>query len=200
MADFPDKSEPQTPKKEIKPLISGAKPIARPASRRFMDYLLAESPKAIAGRVGRDIIVPRLKGGFEEAVNGFLSGMLWGDGSKPMSNIVRGTVLRSGGINYQGISSQQSGLQQARQANEARSSGNYQDLVCGTQQQAEILLAGMFALLNQYNVVAVGDLYEMANITPAPSDNAYGWVTLDGSRIVKAQEGYVLQLPRPNLI
>lgn len=201
--ELPDKTGmPAAPKKDIKPVISGAVQVKRPATRRFFDFLFAESPKALAAKVGRDVVVPRLKAAFEEAHNSFVSGMLWGDGAnRPMSNIVKGTVLRGGMVNYTAASSSPNMmLQQARQANQSRVGGNYQDLVVPTQQEAELLLTNMYDLLNSYRVVTVGDLYESANITAQPSDNAYGWTSLDGARISKVREGFLLELPRPVLI
>lgn len=202
--DLPNKSEspaPEPPKKDIKQVVTGAKVVDRSARKRFVDFLVAESPKALLGKIGRDIVVPRLKQGFEEAANNFLAGMLWGDSSnRPLPPTVRGTVLRGGGTNYNQLSSQPSALTQAREANVTRSSGNYKDIICPDQQRAEFLLANLYDTLNQYRVVAVGDLYEMAGITPAISDNAYGWTNLDGARISKVREGYLLELPRPSLI
>lgn len=200
--DLPDKSagEPVPKKKVITPVASGAKKVERPATRRFFDFLFAESPKALAGKVARDVLWPRAKAGFEEAANSFLAGMLWGDGvNRPIPNIVKGTVLRGGGMNYNTISTQNS-LSQARLANVSRSVGNYQDLVLPTQQMAEAVLGNMYELLNEYRVVAVADLYEAAGVTPAPSDNAYGWMSMDGSRISKVRDGYLLELPRPSLL
>lgn len=200
--ELPDKSgtQPEPNKKKIKPVVSNAKPVPRPASRRFLDYVFAESPKALGAKIARDVIVPRIKAGFEEAANSFLAGMLWGEGaSRPMSNIVRSAALRGGGVNYAGMSQPQS-INQARQALTTRSSGNYQDLVLPTQNEAEVLLANMYDLHNQYRVVAVADLYELAGISPQISDNSYGWSSLEGARISKVREGYLLELPRPTLI
>jgi hypothetical protein len=201
--DLPNKqAPPDEPKKHIQPLVAEGliTKAPRPMTRRFFDFLFAESPKAIVGRIGKDILVPRAKAGMEEAVNSFVHGMFWGQGSSPLQGIVKGTVLRGGGVNYQAVSSQPSALTQARAANEARSSGAYEDLVCPTQQIAERILAQLFDVFNQYRVVSVADLYEMANITPAPSDNAYGWLSLDSARIIKERDGFVLALPRPTLI
>jgi hypothetical protein len=200
--DLPDKTAAVTPpKKEIKAVVSGAKKVKRPATRRFMDYLIAESPKAIAKKVLDEVVVPRVKAGIEQAFNEFLSGMLWNNSmNRPPSNLVSGPMLRGGGVNYNVISSQQSSLQQARQATVSQSSGNYQDLVLPTQEYAETLLANLIELMNTYRVVAVADLYELAGQTPAISDNSYGWMSLDTARISKVREGFLLELPRPSLI
>lgn len=201
--DLPDKSAQipgvSPPKKEIKQVVSGAKQVKRPATRRFFDFLFAESPKELSRKVGREVVVPRLKASFQEAAGSFLNGLLWGNGSPPMNNIVQGTVLQRNGISYSAMSNPNV-LSQARQANVTASSGNYTDIILPTQQFAETLLANMFELLNRYRVVAVADLYESAGITPAPSDNAYGWSSLEGARIRPVGNGFVLELPRPTLI
>lgn len=200
--DLPDKTAvPAAPKKEIRVIAESATRVKRPATRRFMDYLFAESPRTLGKQVKDNVVVPRLKAAFEEAANGFLSGMLWGDGStKPMSNVVRGAVVRGGAVTYATGVNGSNSVAQARQAVASRDGGNYQDIVLPSQQIAENILAYMYDLLNQYNVVAVADLYESANLTPAPSDNAYGWRGLDGARITKVRDGFCLELPRPHLI
>lgn len=209
--DLPNKQDPKPDppkegaavKKDIKPVVLEGTIVKaqRPATRRFLDYLFAESPQDLVKRVARDTLVPRAKAGVEEALNSFIHGMFWGQGSSPLTGVVKGTVLRGGGVNYNAVSSSPpSGLTMAREANQSRSTGNYQDLVCPTQDVAERILAQLYDVFNQYRVVAVADLYEMASITPAPSDNAYGWLSLDGARITKERDGYVLALPRPSLI
>ena len=206
--DLPNKDQTPTaqsvPKKDITPIMSAgtAKAVSRPSTKRFFGFLFAESPRDLGRKIGREIIVPRLKASFEEAANGFLSGMLWGGGTRPPSGIVSGTVIH-GGTNYRQISTgAASSLDQARQAvtHTTTSSGNYKDVCCPTQQLAEQLLAKMYDLWNQYRLVTVGDLHESAGLTPAPSDNSYGWTSIDGARIVKAREGFVLEMPRPVLI
>lgn len=197
--DLPDKTNPQK-KKVVKPLVESSQEVKRPATRRFFDYVFAESPKDLIKKVARDVLVPRAKAGFEEAFNNFLGGMLWGDPTnRPMSHMVRGTVIRGGSVNYAAISSNPAS--QARLAlPHSSSAGNYRDLVFPTVQDAEIVLGGMYDLLNEYRVVAVGDLMEMSNRPVAISDNSYGWTSLDGARISKVASGYVLELPRPTLI
>lgn len=205
--EFPDKQQPPAnpadiPKKVIHPVVGEGVVVKapRPVTRRFFDFVFAESPKDIAKRVVANTLAPRLKAAGEEAANNFLHSMLWGAGAPPVSSIVKGTVLRGGGNVYAQASTQPSGLQQAREANQARPSGIYQDLTCPTQEVAEQILAQLYDVFNNYRVVSVADLYEMAKIPTSTSDNAYGWLSLDGARITQDKNGYVLGLPRPTLI
>lgn len=201
--ELPDKSIPGQalpPKKVIETTATGVKQVKRPATRRFMDFIFAESPKNMSKKVGRDVVVPQLKQGFQAALNAFVNGMLWGNNQNPGQAFVQGTVLRPGMTSYNAMSQPIGNMQMAHLAVQNQSSGNYTDLNLPNQQMAEATLAQMYSLLNQYRVVAVADLYEMTNITPAPSDNAFGWTNLDGSRIVANGAGFLLMLPRPHQI
>jgi len=196
--DVPDKSQ---PKKQVKRIVppGAAKQASRPASRRFFDFVFAESPKALGKRVFEGTVVPRLKAAGEEAVNSFLHGMLWGGGSAPPSNLVQGAVLRGGGVNYNALST---GVQMPPNAlpNVAAAQGPYSDVIVPSEQFAQAVLAHMFDLYNQYRVVTVGDLYEAAGISSDTQHEGLGWYSLDGSRITKERDGYRIALPRPTTI
>lgn len=200
--DLPNKSDNgqgQPPKKKIEQIVPGAQEASRPATRRLFGFLFAENPGDLGRRIGRDVVVPRIKAGVEEALNSFIHGMFWGGGSNPLQQFAKGTVIRAGGTNYNAISSQPSGLQMAQAASRP-STGPYSDLAFATQQHAEKTLANCYDVLNRYRVVSVADLKEMVGMTPGTQDNAYGWMSLDNARITKTREGYLLEMPRPSLI
>lgn len=201
--ELPDKtvsvtSQP-TPRTPLKPVIPGVVAMKRPATRRFLDFVFAESPKALAAKIGRDMLVPRAKVAFLDAANGFLAGMLLGQ-NNTSANLLGQMNMRGGGMNYQSISSGMTPMAQAMAVTQAQTNVGYQDLVVPTQQNAEILLSNMFALLNKFNAVTVADLKEMANMTPTISDNSYGWRSLEGARIVAERNGFSLQLPKPTIV
>lgn len=206
--ELPDKSKPAPPlhpqqPKRTKPIPGVvAKPASRPATRRFLDYVFAESPKEIGKKVLRDTIAPNLRMGIYQAAEGLLSGIVFG-GQKPIGGGLfnMSPAMRGGGVNYNAISTAQSALQQAAMANQTRPNvGNYRDLAFPTPEAAELAFAGLLQAFNQYRMVAVADLWEIANMSPDPSMNAYGWHSLDGARIVSDRRGYVLELPQPVLL
>ena len=198
--ELPDKTAPPKPVKKVKRVVpaGAAKPASRPASRRFFDFVFAESPKTIGKRVFEGTVVPRLKAAMEEAANSFLHGMLWSGGSAPPSNLVQQAMLRGGGVNYAAISN---GVQQPLLPGViAPSSGPYSDVVLPTEQFAQAVLSQMFDLFNQYRVVTVADLYEASGISSDTPHEALGWYSLDGARISKERDGYRIALPRPTAI
>ena len=198
--DLPDKTQPTPAKKQVKRVVpqGAAKTAKRPASRRFFDFVFAESPKALGRRVIEGTVVPRLKAAGEEAINSFLHGMLWGGGSPPASGLVQQAMLRGGGTNYHAISN---GVAQPLLPGVvAPSSGPYSDVILPSEQFAQAVLAQMFDLFNQYRVVTVGDLYEAAGISSETQHEGLGWYSLDGARITKERDGYRIALPRPTAI
>lgn len=203
--DLPDKSvpAPQQAKKKVQPIKGvSAKVATRPATRRFMDYVFAESPKEIGKKVLRDTVAPNVRMAFYQACEGLLSGLVFG-GNRPAGGglLNMSPAMRGGGFNYNAVSTAQSALQQATMANQARPNiGNYHDLAFPTAEMAELTFAGLIQAFNQYRMVAVADLWEIANMSPEPSMNAYGWHSLDGARIVSDRRGYVLELPPPVLL
>lgn len=209
--EFPNKADgpkpvgsktPIPPKEKKQPVISGAVQVKRPVTRRFVGFLFSESPKSAAARIGTDVLIPQLKMGVEAACHAFIANWFWGNAvNRPTSNLVRQATFRNN-VPYNVISGHvvhQNTVSNAINSRQ-KSTGNYEDLVVASMADAQALLASMVDYLEQYGLVAVGDLYEFANIECAPSDNAFGWTDLSAARIVPGRGGFILELPRPSLL
>jgi hypothetical protein len=203
MPDFPNKTGgagPPVPNKRPKPqpVVSGTK-VKKPLTKRMRDAVFTDNPKALGSQIGKDILVPRLKLGVQEALNSLIAGMLWGNISNQpsLSQRVMGNVLRPH-TPYSQVSSPQAQLQ-AQQAVQ-RTGGNFENVVCPDEMSAANLLAKAMDYIAEYNVMAVGDLYEMATIPTGVSDAAYGWHSIQGARIVQTVDGWELKLPPPSLL
>lgn len=199
--DLPNKSQPpppEIPKKNIQPVIDGgAVKVPKTATKRFFNFVFTGSPKDMFKSVGVNVLLPQGKAVVEAAITTFIHGLLWENGQAPMSNIVKGSVLRGSAQMYHNAQNQPSSLQMVQQQAASRSAGHYEDVVFPTLQNAEAVLAQLYSVMNEYRVVAVADLYEMARIDTSPADNAFGWMSMDGARIIKVREGFLLELPRP---
>lgn len=202
MPDFPNKSggagPPKSNRPKPEPVVSGTK-AKRPMTKRFRTALIGDNPKALGQQIGKDILVPRMKLGIQEALNGLIAGMLWGNiGQQPsLGQRVVGNVLRPQ-TPYSQLSS--SPHQNQAQQSVQRMGGNYENVICPNEQEAAALLAQAMDYLAEYNVMAVGDLYEMARIPTQVSDASYGWHSIQGARIVQTVDGWELKLPQPTLL
>ena len=78
-----------------------------------------------------------------------------------------------------------------------RSGFDFDEIIFETRGDAEAVLDAMYDILNQYKVVSVAELYDLASITTHNyTCNNYGWVDLRGSSVVRVRDGYILKLPR----
>ena len=64
-------------------------------------------------------------------------------------------------------------------------------------QDAEIVLGKMFELLQMYQNVSVGDMYDLAGLTSPNgyTDFKYGWRELNGARVVPFGSKFTISLP-----
>lgn len=211
MENFPDKSggagqlppgSARPPGRGPKPaaVVSGASKARRPFTRRFRDAVFTASPKNLTGQIGRDIVLPQFKHGLQAALNGFINGILWGNvGQSPLGRQHNITRSYTGYGNQYSPNAPTNTIQQA-QNSVVRNSGNYEDVICPSEEAATRLLSQALNYIQQYNVMAVGDLYDMAELPTSVSDHAYGWTSIEGARIVQTIEGFELKMPRPGLL
>lgn len=53
-------------------------------------------------------------------------------------------------------------------------------------------------MLDQFSIVSVGDLYDMADIsTDNYTVNKYGWKDIQSANVVRVRDGYIIKLPKP---
>lgn len=81
--------------------------------------------------------------------------------------------------------------------NHSRATHNFDDILLNSRAEGESVLSNMFDLLGDFDSVTVSDLYTMVDITPAYTDNDFGWTNLEGASVSRVHSGYVLNLPRP---
>lgn len=74
---------------------------------------------------------------------------------------------------------------------------NLESIIFATRSEAEDVLNHLISICDQYDVATVGDLYGMAGISQSYTDENWGWRDLRSGRAVRARNGYILDLPKP---
>src|SRR5690606_41700053 len=85
-------------------------------------------------------------------------------------------------------------------SNRARTAHNFDDIGLETRVEAEEVIDQLFELVSKYGHASVADLYGLLGVTANYTDEKYGWTDLRGSKPVKVREGYLLDLPRPEVL
>lgn len=72
----------------------------------------------------------------------------------------------------------------------------YDDLVVGTLQEAEEVLASLKDIIRVYQVARVADLFDLVGVTGSYTDNNFGWTNLDRASYQRVSGGWLLIFPK----
>lgn len=65
---------------------------------------------------------------------------------------------------------------------------------------AQEVLNSLEEILRLYDIVTVKDLYDLSGIDATYTDNRYGWKELKDVSVVWDRDGYIVKMPKPQLI
>ena len=190
-------------KKEPAKLV--AKASRKTSTKSILSMFFQEDFKTVLSYVMEDIVGPRLKELILEAVNGGLSASFFGtkssgspkrnDGRTPYNSMYRG------------------GDPQRRpptHSKEKRATLEFDDIVwkikeyrspMEAKEAAESVLRYLQDRLREFpNGVTVADFYEAAGVGSDFTDDKYGWRDLTDAEVVRTREGYMIDLPRAELL
>ena len=79
---------------------------------------------------------------------------------------------------------------------EIRDRFDYDELEFDSRGEADAVLTGMLETIDQYGVVSVADMYDMADVTAPYTGNRYGWTSLRNAEVVRVRNAYIIKLPK----
>lgn len=155
--------------------------------RKITDIFIPEDISTIKDSVIYDIVVPMIKRVISDTVDAILY---------PGGGPRRGNTTASK-VSYSGYYNRSDRDRREPRTDRVRSGLDYDDIVFETRGDAEAVLSAMEDVIDQYRVVSVADLYDLAQVsTHNYSVNNYGWTDLRSAQAVRVRDGWVLKLPR----
>lgn len=189
------KKEQEEKKKEEKKLTSvvsaGAKTKKKSEMAKLSDIFISEDIHNVKSYVFLDVLVPAIKKAISDIVTNGIDMILYGDSGQSdrkrsgASKVSYGSYYRSDRD------------RDRRESVRARSGFDFDDIVFDNRGDAESVLTAMEDVIDQYGVVSVGDLYDLADVsTNNYAINKYGWTDLRSAEVVRTRDGYMIKLPR----
>lgn len=176
--------------KKVERVINGSAHTKKKSEmKKFVDTFVQEDAGNIATHILMDVLAPAIKKALSDIVKDGIDMLLYGDTTRS----------RKGGnsshINYGRYYEED--REKRTYSNGYRNGFDYDDIAFETRGDAEMVLDSMNEIIDQYQIVSVADLYDLAGV---PSNNytanKYGWTNIDGTKIVRVREDYFLRLPR----
>ena len=73
-------------------------------------------------------------------------------------------------------------------------------LIFSSREDAEMVIDTLREIIERYQVASVGDLHELMGLSTPYTDNKWGWTNLSQVTIRQIREGYLIELPNPEVI
>ena len=177
------------PDKKLEKVVSGeAKTRKKSEVKKFANIFVPEDVENVKSYILIDVIVPGIKNAIADAV----SIMLFGEAGR-----LGGRNNKGSRASYQRYYDDRRDDRRDYGRPRAVSGFDYDDIVFDTRGDADLVLDKMESAINQYSLVSVADLYDLAGITcRSYTANKYGWTDLRGAKVVRVRDGYILELPR----
>lgn len=213
MDNFPansHKAEPQAEKRVQKVTVGKVVTRKAPLGRRLASLLIGAEAKQSWMAVLQDVVVPAARDMAADALSQGFERLIYGEPkSRPRRGPLLGGFQQGPNISYNRYNSpvgRAAGVSTRREetarpmSRQSRASHNFDEIILATRAEADAVLEQLYEVLSKYDVATVADLYELVGVTGEYTDEKYGWTSLHGSDITRIREGYLLNLPKPDVI
>lgn len=175
--------------KHVQKVVTGKVKTKKNEGRKLLNMFISEDVGNVKSYILMDVLVPAIKKAILDIVTDGADMILYGGSHN--------SKRKSGNkVSYRSY------YDDKKDDRDYRSKGrfDYDDLVFDSRAECEAVREQMVELIDNFGVVSVADMYDMADI-PAPfTSNRYGWTNIRTAETVRVRDGYVLKLPKAMLI
>lgn len=205
--DYPNQSDRkrEEPKKVKVEKVTTGKVVQKKKSfgRRFAEAFGAREGQGVIDYILYDIIIPATKNMIVDSIIDGAEMAILGEvrGRRRGYNDYRGGSGRAT-YRYDRVSYRQDDRDYRDRRNDdrdyrdRRGLRDYEDIVFDTQRDAEDVISGLVDMIDSYGQATVGDLYDLAGLTPEYTVGNFGWRNLSSATVKRGRDGYFLDLPR----
>jgi hypothetical protein len=201
--------EPEEAPRVVGPVVSGIAVERKESVRKkFLSAYAGDSAQSVGHYLLNDVVVPATKNLVSDLVTQGINRLLYGTTHRPNQGGIVGSVVgsRMTGVGYGkffngGASTQQSQQQaQPQMSAQARATHSFNEIYFPTRSDGEIVLEELRNLIEKYGNAKVVDFYLLSGITSAFTDQKYGWTNLSRASVMQTRQGYVIDMPRPEVL
>ena len=173
--------------KKIEKVASG-KVRKKSGLSKIRDNLLSEDVGSMKTYIFTEVFIPAAK----KAISDIVDMALYGE----IRSKKRGSSSSIPYISYDRFSSDN----RRSKSNERRRYNvnyTYDDIILDTRGEADEVLDQLIAIIDEFDVASVADLYDLVGVSRNFTDQKYGWDNLSSASVDRVRGGgYVLRLPR----
>jgi hypothetical protein len=161
----------------------------KPMTSKLREAFSGDDTQSVISYIFFDVVIPAAKSMLADATSQFIERLLFGESRRQSGG-------RQGYTSYNKMYSSNSRPNRPEISQRGRATHNFGEVILSTRGEAEHVLDSLTALIDEYQVATVADLYDLVGITGNFTDDKWGWYDLRGSGISRIREGYLINLPQ----
>lgn len=179
-------------KKEVRKVVKGPVKVKKKGViGSAVDQFVEEDLSNIKTYLISDVIIPTIKNTIWDAFTNTLDMVLFGGTGRAKRNGPGSSRVPYVSYNRYSNSSRDN-------RNEPRRGRyDFRNITFDSKMDAEEVLRQMDAIMDEYKLVTVVDLYDLVGVTGEYTDAKYGWTNLRNAGVIRGRDGYYLELPKP---
>lgn len=185
-----EESQLKKPEKKLEKVVSGTvRTKKKSEARKLADIFISEDVTNVKSYVLMDVLVPAIKKAIDDIVSDGIHMILYGGSRGDRKRLITSKVSYSRFYNDR----------DDRRDDRSRINNgfDYDTIGFDNRGDAEAILSAMDDVIDQYGVVSVADLYDLAGVTTNNyAANRYGWTDIRSAKAVRVRDGWALNLPR----
>ena len=188
----------QAQEKQVVKVVKGkAKTKKKSELSRIASNIISEEAKSIKEYAIYDVVIPVVKDTITQLIKGSIDMLFYGEVRSSSSS--RRTSSNASRVSYRDYYDDRN---TRRDLTRTSTRYSYDDITFEYRQDAEEVLNRMDEIVEQYGVVTVADLFDLAGITGnGYTDQNYGWTSTRSASVERNRHGeFILKLQRPSSI
>lgn len=198
-----DPQQPSIPEnRKIEKVVTGTvKKQKRGFGKKMAEIFLEDDTKSVGSYILHDVLIPAAKSMISDMVGGGIEMLLFGDRRSRNTRRDAGRSYTSYGSYYRSVDRDPREKDRGRDISRTgRARHDFDEIVLETRGEAEEVLSHLVDLTIDYKMASVADLYDLVGITSSFTDNKYGWTDLRNANVTRVRGGYLLNLPRTEVL
>lgn len=182
----------EPPVKKVEKVITGGAKLKKKSElQKLRDTFISEDIGNVKSYILKDVLVPRIRDAIADIIKNTTDMVFYGTTRRTTTSSGKPIASK---ISYDGMFR---GSTQNREPVKTRNGFDFDEITFQSRGDAELVLSTMEDMIEQYKVVTVGELYNLADVS---TDNfmvyKYGWTDLHSAKAVPSTDGWVLKLPK----
>ncbi len=168
--------------------------------RKFTRYIIEDTVESARERTLADIVIPGIKTLLFDTATEVLDLMLFGGtGDTIRSSRRRSDSRREGRTSYSRFYDER-GRKSSQRESYRDLPNDPDDIILNTRREAQNALEELDYMIHKYGQASIADYYDIVGITSEFTDNKYGWTSLRGASIRPIRDGFLIVLPRTQVL